>query len=70
MIILFWCFRQLKGVMVSKKRTRTYRIFFYCLKKETKAKDGDPDNDLITKDISKFLKKIKSILAQVLQTAK
>jgi hypothetical protein len=70
MIILFWCFRQLKGVMVYKKRTRTYPTFFCRLKKEAKAKNGDPDNDLITKDISKFLKKIKSILAQVLQTAK
>jgi hypothetical protein len=38
--------------MHPKKRTRTYRIFFYRLKKETKAKRGDLDNDLITKDIS------------------
>jgi hypothetical protein len=40
------------------------------LKERNKSKEGDLDNDLITKDISKFLKKIKSILAQVLQTAK
>jgi hypothetical protein len=50
--------------MVSKKRTRTYPIFFYRLKKKAKAKSGNPDNDLVTKDIYKFLKKINSILTQ------
>jgi hypothetical protein len=45
--------------MLSKKRTRTYPIFFSRLKEEAKAKRGDQDNDLITKNIYKFLKKSK-----------